>query len=368
MRTSLFLKKISSAFHRKARTSFYAAAAGRLSSRVEFAGSTGVDPFMHTVRGLLMRGGYVLTDGPGKDGRLLVDATFCMPVNYSRGTQRMMFLSVREFLRKRKAYRSRKASGQEGDYFLPPHIWMDNYYHFLVEGLPAVHWALFQTDLTIVLPEIKPSYSRLLDHFGWDWRSRVKTFERDGELFGAFSGLTNIRVVRKGSHTLPNPVLLDFYRRHASHADRAGGVLVVSRRLTGDRRILNEDELVDRLSVHFACEVLVPESDDLDTQMRKIRSASVMVGSHGAGLTNLLFNRGLKCLVEVLSSEGLVNNSFLSLCEAMDIEHRFLVSEADKGKPSSGLDLLLPANRRSFTLTEGDMTGIIEAVRAHLPA
>lgn len=365
MQTSVFLKKIADSMKRKARIHIYALLGGQSISHVEMSGSGDTDPFVHTVCGTLIRGGYVFTEGLPGAGRMIVDTTFCIPVNYSKGYRRLMYLSLGDYFKVRRNWSDHRADPCHESFFVPPLIWADNYYHFLVETLPAIHWALTNTDLKIVMPEMKPSYLRFFNHFGWDWHARVRVLGRSGTLRGTFIGLTNVRVIRKGSFTLPNPKLLDFYRGSVPPRKGGGGVLLISRKHTGDRRILNEDELLDRLSRHFDCEVLTPEKEDFASQLRKIHQASVIVGSHGAGLTNVLFHRGVRCMIEV-SLGTVVNNSYSSLCEAIGIDHRFVISCRKDQKRMSGIDFLLPDNRKSYALSEAGISEVIGVARTYV--
>lgn len=368
MKPAVFLDKSIAGVKRRLRVSFYSGLFGTRFAHVERERAMDAEPRLHAAKGILLKGGYVLTREPAPPGRVRIDTTFCLPVNYSKGNGRLMFLSIRQFLSKRKSLRTWNETDPSDRYFLPPHIWSDNYYHFLVEGLPALHWALVHTDMRILVPAMKPFLRRFLDYFGWDWQSRLSVFDPHTQVEGSFSGLINIRIIRKGTFTLPNPSLLAFYQnRHASLPEGRDTVLVVSRRHTGDRRILNEDIMVERLSSKFPCEVLVPEREDFTTQVSKLQRARVIVGSHGAGLTNILFHTRLACLVEVTLKDR-VNDSYVSLCEALGVRHRLFSVQGSRQEGEGLLNTLLPVNRKSFSLTEEDFEGLLSIVATEMPS
>jgi capsular polysaccharide biosynthesis protein len=364
MKPTLFLDKSIGYLRRKLRVRLFTALGGPTFGRLEQSGSDLAQPHLHTVAGQLLPGGYILSHDAHPDGRLRIDTTFCLPVNYARGNGRLMFLSVRAYLAGRMRL-GRQATAPASDrYFLTPQVWADNYYHFLVEVLPTLHWALHHTDLPIVIPAMKPFFRRFLDHFGWAGQDRIKVLHPAETLRGDFSGLTNIRILRQGRYTLPNPALLQFYRNGGRGGDAgAATVLVVSRGHTGDRRILNEDEMVAHLSAHFPCEVLVPEREPFSDQVAKLRRAAVIVGSHGAGLTNALFHDRLRGLVE-LTLRAKVNDSYVSLCEAMGVPHRLLVVAGASDDDSDPVNRLLPVIRKSFSLSANDLAALRDAVSA----
>lgn len=368
MKPSLFLDKSIGYLRRKLRVRFYTALGGPDFSRLEPSGAEDASPRLHTVVGQLLPGGYILTRDAAPGRRLRIDTTFCLPVNYARGNGRLMFLSVRAYLAGRRRLGPPDAADGGAQYFLTPQVWADNYYHFLVEVLPTLHWALQHTDLPIVIPAMKPFFRRFLDHFGWPGQDRVRVLDPATPLRGSFTGLTNIRIVRKGTHTLPNPSLLRFYRTVGRGGDRGPAtVLVVSRGHTGDRRILNEDEMVAALSAAFPCEVLVPEREPFADQVAKVRRAAVIVGSHGAGLTNALFHDRLAGMVE-LTLCAKVNDSYLSLCEAMGVGHRLLVVDGSAADRRDAMNRLLPVIRQSFSLSADDLAALRQAVGAWMPA
>lgn len=76
-------------------------------------------------------------------------------------------------------------------------------------------------------------------------------------------------------------------------------LLYVTRRRAATRRLANEDALVAQLAAQYGVERLDNESLTLAEQVRRYRGARVIIGPHGAGLTNLLLARSPQLLVEL---------------------------------------------------------------------
>ncbi|KAF8749913.1 hypothetical protein HU200_012514 [Digitaria exilis] len=99
-------------------------------------------------------------------------------------------------------------------------------------------------------------------------------------------------------------------REAASRTGATGGVgkprlLIISRR--GSRRFLNEREMA-RVAADAGFEVRVAEPDqhtDMATFARLVNSADVMIGVHGAGLTNMVFFTRGAVLIQVVPFGGL---------------------------------------------------------------
>ena len=77
--------------------------------------------------------------------------------------------------------------------------------------------------------------------------------------------------------------------------------LYVSRRDAAHRRVKNEAELEPLLKEH-GFQVFVPSEHSLEEQIRLFRRAEMVVGPHGAGLTNLVWGDDLK-VIELFGEE-----------------------------------------------------------------
>lgn len=75
-------------------------------------------------------------------------------------------------------------------------------------------------------------------------------------------------------------------------------LLYVSRRHAKSRRLMNEDDLCAALATEFGVDRIDNEMMSLIEQVQCYRDATVIIGPHGAGLTNLLFASRPSLLIE----------------------------------------------------------------------
>ena len=74
--------------------------------------------------------------------------------------------------------------------------------------------------------------------------------------------------------------------------------IYISRNMTANKRLANEDQLLPLIE-KYGFTVVRPEQLSLAQQVRTFSKARVVLGAHGAGLTNLLFSRPVGLLLEL---------------------------------------------------------------------
>jgi capsular polysaccharide biosynthesis protein len=108
--------------------------------------------------------------------------------------------------------------------------------------------------------------------------------------------------------------------------------LFISRSEAPKRRIANEGELAPTLKRHGLTPVIA-ESLSFEEQVRLIGCASLLVGSHGAGLSHMLWLKPGSCVVELRRRADRWNNCYFSLASALDLKYFYLecdpVNQAD---------------------------------------
>jgi capsular polysaccharide biosynthesis protein len=100
----------------------------------------------------------------------------------------------------------------------------------------------------------------------------------------------------------------------------SGRRLYVSRARAPLRRVANEDALVRLLSRHRIERVFLEELP-FDQEVRLLSETDLLVGSHGAGLTNMLFMPEGGRVVEFRRTGDAANNCYFSL--ASDLGHSY---------------------------------------------
>lgn len=126
---------------------------------------------------------------------------------------------------------------------------------------------------------------------------------------------------------LPSPRLAEYSRwlreRLHPHGDgrRSGRRLFTSRTDASWRRIVNEDAVMELLAVH-GFERLECARMTIGEQAAAFAEASVVVGAHGAGLTNLLFTPPGATVVELFAAPAAIEiSNYRVLCARLG--HRY---------------------------------------------
>ncbi|NEP40470.1 MAG: DUF563 domain-containing protein, partial [Okeania sp. SIO2H7] len=101
--------------------------------------------------------------------------------------------------------------------------------------------------------------------------------------------------------------------------------IYISRRLASKRRIINEEEVVSLLE-KFGFISVTLESMSIAEQALCLANAKVVVGPHGAGLTNLLFCQpGIK-VIEIFSKKSTIDIYWL-LSNICGLDHYYLIGD-----------------------------------------
>ncbi|CAM3316273.1 glycosyltransferase family 61 protein [Paracoccus nototheniae] len=185
-----------------------------------------------------------------------------------------------------------------------------NYFHWMVECLPRL--SLMddaqldaQVDRLIlhfgqlpgfVMPSLQAFFPRLVD------RTFVtgKPLVRPDRLCFMTSGL---RDPTREPETRISTSAIRFLGNLA-RGDRPGGqVIFVSRANAGNRRLINEDQLIAYLAARFDLQVMIGDRLSVAEQRQVMAQARAVVGVHGAGLSNVVFAPQGARLIEITSGQ-----------------------------------------------------------------
>lgn len=195
------------------------------------------------------------------------------------------------------------------------HVWpavnrlQTNYYHWLIEWCGRLELIEAYRDQTgcapkLLVPETAPTYLReSLALLGFGPDSWITWTENSSPRKVRNLVLPSLRE----SAVAPAPPVLFWLRRRFLEAAGASGgkpdqVIYLSRPRPRWRSVLNDERIADwfRSEGH---EVLEPHLITLAEQIRRFSKASLIVGLHGAGLTNILFAPGA-ALLELIGDYG----------------------------------------------------------------
>lgn len=213
-----------------------------------------------------------------------------------------------------------------GGYAVLGILWWKGYYHWLLDVLPRL--AVLERfeelrDVPLIVPPgmsagqreslrllgIAPE--RLVEFDGGRWTVERLYFP------SPLAGTGN-----------PSPHAVGWLRERFSsalglHDGRPWRRLYVSRRDAPSRRVVNEEEIAPLLSSR-GFELVCPGSLSFAEQARLFSEAAVVVGPHGAGLTNLVFTRPGATVVEVFP-EHYANGCYWALANVCGHRYGFMV-------------------------------------------
>lgn len=243
------------------------------------------------------------------------------------------------------------------------HLYGDNFYHFLIEVLPRFYMMKFLIEKNPDIPILcrKNSPLHLLRLIGIDYRQlNIVELDREELLIHVTRHLymplaprclhmptvlwSEIREwFAHGSHDTNGllNVLPDFRLHRESANDKIlMKVVYFSRKSNGNRRNLkNENELFEAIadkfnitkdlddsstyksdSSDFSFQVL-HGNETLEYMIETINSADMVMGPHGAGLSNSIFLPSGATLFEIGPSTGYWNPCFMYLANSINLNH-----------------------------------------------
>lgn len=205
--------------------------------------------------------------------------------------------------------------------------WFNNYFHWMTEMLPHILAIRSEKkELPVLIPEtyLKTPYIRqsleffdiLLVTFSSGEIVSVKNFFASTvPHVGRFNENILKRMVDEVNVKLPN------YKKPYKR-------IYVSRKMARMRKVINEVEMLSILS-NFGFEVFYPEDHSLIEQIKVFRSSSVVISSHGAGLTNLMFMES-GCSVIELKADNNDYWCYFSLSRVFSLKYFYLLSKGDR--------------------------------------
>nr|WP_246314627.1 glycosyltransferase family 61 protein [Kineococcus aurantiacus] len=206
--------------------------------------------------------------------------------------------------------------------------WSPNYYHWTVQVVPralaalrALPGGVHEVDHWLVPGRAPAFVPQWLDALGVPPDRRVEVTDPGAH----FATDRLVAASVPGRNRWVSPQAVDHVRAAApAVAVPATGRRLVVHRTGGERRVLlNADAVLAGLEQH-GFEVVDPATLTLAEEVETFAAADVVVGVHGAGLTNLVFTRPGAAVVE-LTPRALVYPTFVKLARAARVRHRAVV-------------------------------------------
>jgi capsular polysaccharide biosynthesis protein len=129
-----------------------------------------------------------------------------------------------------------------------------------------------------------------------------------------------------------------------------GRKIYVTRRLAKNRKVVNEEEVVDLLSSN-GFEIVQLEGKSFLDQVKMFNSCSHLISIHGAALANIYFMNPCTRVMEFRLQGDKHNNFYFSLCSAKEIDYFYQLCDAvNYERDIHNADLLIDLNMLSVNL------------------
>jgi capsular polysaccharide biosynthesis protein len=238
-------------------------------------------------------------------------------------------------------------------------VW-HNYYHWLVQSVPAIDWALRQRGrhrVTLVLPPLQAWQEETLALLDCQDVPRL-TLHISGTYLlpqAAFSDFLSARMP-----TVVSRAAAATYRRLGAAAPWTPGAadeIYVARTDAQNRLVRNEPELIDLLE-RQGVRIVVPGTLSVAEQIAAFRAARLVIGPHGAGMSNIAFCQPRSFIYELLP-KGYPNPWFNRIAQAIGLNYFADLFESD------GQD---NADQQTWRIDLDIVASRLNAIRARIAA
>jgi len=199
-------------------------------------------------------------------------------------------------------FRKRTVLPADEIYILLYDFWSSaNYYHWLVDSMPrilSVKHLLKEKEFVLLLPEKCPSYIlRALSYFEIN---EIK-FLKKSEYFFAEQLVLPYYLAGSG-HIHPTKVFeVKHFYLSALAPQKGNDRIYVSRSRQKARQVINEEEVISLVKA-YGFRIVYFEDHTFEEQVKLANGASIMVSSHGANMTNLMFMAENTRVLELIRS------------------------------------------------------------------
>ena len=208
--------------------------------------------------------------------------------------------------------------------------WTWMYFHWLTDALPRLialedHVEKYK----VLLPESYQKHPYIIDSLeilGYDF------------IFYSESNRVFVKKLALPSHTASpgnyNAYYLNKLRDRFLKNKKKIRKIFISRSQANQRFIINEDEVTSIL-ISFGFEAHIFENYTLNKQIELMNETSVLVGLHGAGLTNMLFMPENGNIIELRNQGDKQNNCYFSMASGLNHAYYYLQGEGDSSQTAN---------------------------------
>lgn len=226
--------------------------------------------------------------------------------------------------------------------------WANNYFHWMTEILPRIVAMKHQhPSIPVVIPSNYLNYPFIVESLEL-LKIDIKTFDVRQSL--KINKLYAIDVPHVGRF---NEGLMHFFRDKFMYNVTPGyhpqRLIYITRCKARRRRVSNEDE-VFRLLENNGFEKVILEDLHVKDQIKLFQESKVVVASHGAGLTNIMFMQKEQAVVELKSD----NNNYwcyFSLARVFGLKYFYTLSKGTSSQHREA-DILVDINKLKKIVTQ----------------
>ncbi|WP_020592148.1 glycosyltransferase family 61 protein [Kiloniella laminariae] len=208
-------------------------------------------------------------------------------------------------------------------------VWSYNYYHWLTDTIPRLYLAREQgVNAQLYLPKIclKPKFIpeslKLLGEEQPLYISQSIASIRFGKLFlPTYAGEVG------NNHGPTIRAVAEKFRRSWSKSSPPKRRVYISRKLAPNRLVQNEDEILPVLE-KFGFEAISFETLSFTEQVELAASCEMIVGPHGAGMTNIMFMPEGGKVIELHPQRTELNTCYFNLSHVMHHSYQYLIAES----------------------------------------
>lgn len=198
--------------------------------------------------------------------------------------------------------------------------WSNNYFHWFTEVLPRIYFLKTQIpEFSILIP------SNYIADF------QLTSLKLLNVPFIYFEGMAILRKIYLPGRQAPysahyNPKFIkELATKIKSRIDLSfdqGPYIYITRRKAQIRKILNENEVLKILKDFSFC-IIEFESLNFMQQVSIAHNAKVLMGMHGAGLTNMMFCNPETCIYEFSLEGEYMDKCYYTLADACDLKYYY---------------------------------------------
>jgi capsular polysaccharide biosynthesis protein len=235
------------------------------------------------------------------------------------------------------------------NYIVAYGIFTDGHYHWLCDFLPRIIALGEQTkDYVLIVPGRKYNMTTGVEILNLlKLRFKDIIFINENEYFvckqcfmisvPCISGRIDDVLMRKVK------ALIDTNIVGSSSSEKNNDLLYISREKSRYRHLLNEKELLPVLKDHGLTIINFEDYSFID-QVRLAATSKVMMGLHGAGLTNMIYMKPGSLVTEFRRNKIYHNQCYWHLADSLGLHYAYLFGEADSNKTieGNGCNITLP--------------------------